>query len=158
MVDRLPLTAIKKVLVKLRKQYFSISRPSATGLKLYTSHDDLEASLQEAHFHDVAKYSYKYEGEVLNMSRPEGVLGTKDGDDLDPEFQMELHGRSFDLEDDEAIYFYGHYEVSRFQHWRDHVEETYIVWADGRDMFKQILLEAGIEFEELHEANADIID
>lgn len=121
---KLPLRAMQTLWKDLKTQYFTAEQPDAPGLLVKCTHDELEEVLRERQFESVDLYSYEYEGEVLNMRTPSGLV---EG------VPQELHVRTFDTERDGWIRLLVHDEGSRFEAWENHYFAKMMSWERGRE-------------------------
>jgi hypothetical protein len=130
MPDRLPLASAKRLLIVVRKRYFTIDRPSnMPGVLVDAEVDEIDSMLRNAHGYEGAQYySYNYRDEVLNLRKPDGTETGEDG----KEYQMEVHVRAFHTASGE-LFLTAHRERSRFEHWEDHVNDVDLSWMEGTD-------------------------
>lgn len=85
------------------------------------------------------EFSYSYRGEDLNMRRP---LYKED------EWKWyQLHIRGFLTEGGEKIEIQGHTELEPFDHPRAHFNNVNLSRGEGFSMIKDILDDAGVEYE-----------
>lgn len=80
---------------------------------------DLEAELRGAHYEGLY-LSYDYQGQVLELRRPEGV-------DADYK-QLEVHPRARNHPDKNGLELIAHIERSRYEHKSDHINEEGFRW------------------------------
>jgi len=143
MPDRLPLASIRRLLIVVRKRYFTIDRPSnMPGALVDADVDEIDDTLRNAHGYEGAQYySYNYKDEVLNCRKPDGIEIGEDGE----EYQMEVHVRAFRTESGE-LFLTAHRERSRFEHWEDHINDVGLSWEAGADaMYLDLMASFGGE-------------
>lgn len=146
-VGRLPFRALRDIVRELGDEYFGVRRPrGVTGLLVTASNEELDSELRTRCFESVDIYSYEYEGEVLNLRRPNGLRRNPRDGDLVP---MELHVRSFDTDLDGKVWVLAHDEASRFEAWGDHYKETVFSWDRGTEHTKELLDALDLEYEEV---------
>lgn len=78
-----------------------------------------------------SQFSYRYEGETLNLRRPYGIHA--DGGPL------ELHVRGRPLEDGEKTELVAHLEFSRYECRQRHIDEEMVDWQAGTAALREIL-------------------
>jgi len=129
-----------ELLRDIRNAYFR--KPKADVKQVVVtdlSVEELEAQLrQEAFFEEAEEYTYKYEGEILNLRRPAGV---EDG------YQMVLHVRGFEHPD--GVELLAHYEISRFNHPQEHLDGTIFRWDEGQLRMETVLQSYMIDYKRL---------
>ena len=84
-----------------------------------------ESQLREWHYEGLY-LSYNYEGQLVDMRRPEGV--SKD------DKQLELHIRARNNPDGPGLEVVAHLELSRYEHKQGHIREEMFVWLDEDDL------------------------
>lgn len=153
-VKDLPFGEMKRALHFIRRQYFSREAPNPDSLLINEDAEWLSGYLKENyHFEQVDKYSFHFDGEVVNIRAPWG-LDYRDIEDADQQ-QLELHIRMFELDGDEwDTVVMVHLERSRFQHWAEHINSIGMSWGDGISNTTPILDELGIDYEKMRAAEA----
>lgn len=139
-LGRLPLRALRQAWGGISAKYFTTARPREVPALLVDAEiDEIEAQLRNIHFESVDLYSYEYEGEVLNLRRPDGPNEKLAGGPI----PTELHVRFFKTADGRLLCL-AHHEASRFEAWKAHIKETLFSWERGREKFSGVLSAAGI--------------
>lgn len=136
-VKQLPWKFLMGSLRYVRNTFYRRSPPDLNQL-VVTSHtaSELDHLLREgAYFEEAEEYTYKYSGEVLNLRRPAGVDGG---------YQMELHLRG--IEHDDGLEMFAHYEISRFNHPREHLAGDKLSWDEGQRRFTNVLDRLDVEY------------
>lgn len=138
LVRRIPLRELVRIHRALRRSFFSIDWPKgAPGVYSDVSPAQVEGRLRrDHHFESGVTLSYRYEGERLNVRRPEGVM-TLQGKTV--QLQLHIRGRKVD---DMVWEYAGHIEPDPDEHPRLHIEEVGFRW--DRDLTQQVLSEAGV--------------
>lgn len=94
--------------------------------------DDIEYRLRVDECFEGSQFSYRYEGEVLNLRRPYGVHA--DGG------PMELHVRGRPYGDlGEQTELVTHLEFSRYECRQRHIDEEMVDWQAGTAALREIL-------------------
>lgn len=134
-----PWEAIKSGIRAFRVNYasssFDTDRVSSAIVTEPDSIEAVERGLRERRF-EGTYLAYYYDGERLNMRRPEPP--EKGGP------PMELHVRAFDHED--GIELVAHHEASRYEAKNDHINEVGLSWSKGREMLSAELEVLGWEY------------
>lgn len=147
--DQIPFKLIRKLVTDLRKRYFQLGEVNAPGvlLELEGLKDPDELFIGSLKYHDVSRYSYKYGGEVYNYSKPDGYIYSEEGD----KYQAEFHLRLIDINHDTYDYLsLAHREISRFQHWEEHVDDSEVVGGLDWDTGVERAVEIANDFDLNH--------
>lgn len=149
-LGRLPWQAIKRTAQDITTKYFKRPRPTdKPGLLVHATPTELDFALRTLYFESGDLYSYEYDGEVLNLRRPNGYNG-----ELSP---MELHTRVFKTDESDVVLMLAHDEASRFESWGDHIRGSDLSWVHGRNHLKAVLDRSGITYSSIEsEEVADI--
>jgi hypothetical protein len=117
----LPYGAIMTVVDRFRKEFFKTPWPEhAPSIHVEEKPEMLRNRLSEKHFEGVYM-SYIYDGQVLDMRRPEPNTGKG--------FPMETHVRL-----NESGEFIGHVEANRYNAKREHINEVGFEWLDEEQL------------------------
>lgn len=128
-----------ELLRDVRNTFYKVPKPDVQQLVITdVDVDELDSKLRKVYYEEAEEYTYKYDGEILNLRRPAGV---EDG------YQMVVHVRGFPHPD--GIEVQVHYEISRFNHPREHLDGTIFKWDEGQRQFEQDLDSAGLDYKEL---------
>lgn len=128
LIKDLPFRRMRAVVEAVKMQYGTVDWPEdAPTVTVDKTPDELERDLRGRHFEGLY-LSYNYEGQVLDLRRPEGV--DDDGK------QLELHIRA--RENDDELDVLAHVERSRYEHKRDHIDEVGFEWLD-EDELRELL-------------------
>jgi len=127
------------------KRLFGIVRHTlftvgGTGTQITTDAtlDEVRRALGARHFTNSWELSYRYEGEDLNMRRPEYK---------DDEYEWyQLHVRGFEREDG-GVDLTAHMELEPTAHPYKHIAEEQFSLNAGVHMLGSVLDDAGIEYE-----------
>jgi hypothetical protein len=98
--------------------------------------EEIETNLRSWHF-ERAYLTYNYEGQILDLRRPEGV---KDG------YQQEVHIRARENPDGDGLELIGHIEDSRYEHKKQHMEGLHFDPLD-EDELRDVISGGGINTE-----------
>lgn len=143
-IGRLPYRYFRHLLRDFRNRYFGKSRPRGVpGIVADAGPDELDKALRPRHYEPADLFSYEYDGEVLNLRRPDGF----DPDPVtgDP-VAMENHIRGFAL-DSGKTFLLTHYEANRFSETSDHFDGENYSWERGAAKAADDLDELGLEYE-----------
>lgn len=137
----IPFEDVSRIVSFVRREFFEVNIPNTTGLLVDIPHDKLEhAARKDFHYEGTAKYTYKYEGEVMNIRTPDGL--NDDG------LQMENHIRAFPVEHDKwECFLLAHWEPSRFEHWKEHINEVGFTWEGGIERTTAMLDKLDVEYK-----------
>lgn len=126
-VKDLPYNRLLAVKEAIKMRFGTVSWPDHAPTLIVTDRDveELEHDLRAWHYEGLY-LSYNYEGQVLDLRRPEGV--SNDGK------QLELHIRARDSPDEEGLEVLAHLELSRYEHKRDHIHGEGLIWLDEADL------------------------
>ena len=125
-----PWETIQWGIERARRRFFTVGwKESAPSVRVNMSPEELDRVLRERYGFEGTPYTYKYEGEVLNMRTPWGL--DDDGD------QLELHIRARPLGDG-RLEVIGHTEKSRYEHKGDHINGVGLDWKRGYEEFEAI--------------------
>lgn len=100
--------------------------------------EELRKLLGERHFTNSWELSYRYEGEDLNMRRPEYVH--------DEYNWYQLHARGFDT-DGGGVEISVHVELEPTEYPAEHLSETNFSLSGGVSRLRELFDEAGVEYE-----------
>lgn len=125
-IKDLPYNRLMAIKEAIKMQWGTVEWPDhAPTVHVEEDPEDLEADLRGRHFEGLY-LSYNYEGQVLDLRRPEGV----DGDSR----QLELHLRAREHPDEDGLEVLAHLELSRYEHKGGHINEEYFEWLDEDDI------------------------
>lgn len=151
LIRRLPLREMLRAFRALRRQWFTVPWPSGVEEVIVTEHPaTAELKLRDrCHFESGMSMSYRYEGEVLNLRRPEGTRSldwVADGRIV----QLQLHIRAREVgtsDDGEPQWAYvGHVEADPDEHPRRHIDEVGFRWTPEK--VRTVLREADVAIVE----------
>lgn len=137
MVKRLPWVAIRDATYTFRRVFATKDRPNRNHISVEESAEDVVSEIKNSHFRTGWPFSYHYEGEDYNLSRPEY--------DYAKDTEMQLHIRVFE-NDDGACEIFTHYEVCPVAHPRQHLSGKYHDVDQGISMTTDILDDKGYEY------------
>jgi hypothetical protein len=138
-VRDIPWKFLLNVLRNVRNTFYKKSKPDVNQIVVDLAPDELDDRLRNDHYYeDLTEYTYKYRGEVINLRRPAGV---EDG------YQMVAHVRGFPHED--GLELMCHYEISRWDAPREHLNGTIYSWDIGEEILKADLDTLGIGYNDL---------
>lgn len=140
-VRSIPWRTLMEGLRWVRNNFYKIDRPGAAGLLVPDlTVEELDTRLREdGCWEEAEEYTFKYDGEILNLRRPAGLM---EGN------QMAIHLRVFEHE--RGLEILCHYEASRFNHPRLHLDEYGFSRRKGRQMLMEDLEKLGIGYENLN--------
>lgn len=101
----------------------------APSIRVEMSADELESDLRGFHFEGLY-LSYEYEGQVLDLRRPEGIREGDDGQNR----QLELHIRARPHPERSGLEVIAHLEYSRYEHKKFHINEEFFRWLDEGEL------------------------
>jgi len=130
---------IRRTFNAIRLSLFS-KDPRPSQVSVDASIEEVRAALGRRHFTNAWELSYHYNGEDLNMRRPEYV-----DDDYN---WYQLHIRGFER-DDGGVDLHAHFELEPTAHPYGHIEGTNFNISRGAEMLVDILDEEGFEYEDL---------
>jgi len=143
-IGRLPFRYFRRMLRDFGNRYFGKPRPRGVpGIVVDAGPDELDKAFRPRHYEPAGLFSYQYDGEVLNLRRP---------DDFDPDpvtgepVAMENHIRGFAL-DSGKTFLLAHYEANRFSETSDHFDAENFSWDTGAATTATDLDELGLEYE-----------
>lgn len=127
MLKKIPYNSILRLIEWAKKHFYTNDWPEdIPTLVISMTAEELEDRLRSKHFEGI-HLSYYYEGQVLNLRRPEFV---KDGK------QYELHIKAREITDELEVI--GHTELSRYEHQEDHINTVDLEWKDAKYLAKII--------------------
>lgn len=138
LIKQVPLREIVRLHRAFRRNFFKVPWPKHAP----SVHTDVKPSVVDNrfrsghHFESGVTLSYMYEGEVLNLRRPETVSYYRDGT-----IQMQLHIRGRKIDDMEWEYV-GHIEPDPDEHPYLHIHEIGFRW--DKQLTEEVMSEAGI--------------
>lgn len=139
-IKDIPWNRLKLYFWKFRRKFFKIEVP-AQHTKLVVGEDDLDAlkdMFRAENFFIAWPFSYHYEGEVMNVVRPEYT---------DDEYEYyQLHVRGFPHKDGYVLM--AHYELDPTDYPNKHIKEVNMDEPKGIAMLKKILEDNNIDYEE----------
>lgn len=146
-IGRLPYRHLRHVLRDLRNSYFGKPRPrGVSGIVVNADPKKLNRALRLRHYEDADLFSYDYDGEVLNLRRPEDF-------DTDPvngdPVAMETHIRGFKL-DERGTFLLTHREANRFSDTSDHFDGENFSWERGAATAAEDLDALELEYERVN--------
>lgn len=125
-MKKAPWNAFLKLADYIGKKYFTVGWPEEVPtLNISILRDDLEEILRFHHF-EGTEMTYTYEGEVLNLRRPE--LHDDNGD------QFEVHARARNKHEGPFLDVIMHIEYSRYEHPEEHIAEDYLRWLSEEEI------------------------
>jgi len=139
-VRQVPWKFLMELLREVRNSFYKKDRPDVKQFVLPdVTAEELDTRLrEEAYFEEAEEYTYKYEGEILNLRRPAGLM---DG------YQMACHLRAFEHE--QGLEILVHYEVSRFNHPKEHLDGLGFSWDKGEKILTDVFDDLDIKYEDL---------
>lgn len=135
----IPWNLVSDIRKQIRSAFFTREKPDLEQFVVKTSVNPLETTLRDGYNFEGAPYSYDYNGEIMNLRRPEGI--DENG------HYAELHIRGFRHED--GVEIYAHYEASRYEEKKKHLQAEYKSNEMGEMLSYEIINEAGFELEKL---------
>lgn len=127
------LLALKEA---IKMQWGTVPWPDAPTYHTTMGVDELEGTLRSHHFEGLY-LSYNYEGQVLDLRRPEGVKLPSESAwiDTNPR-QLEVHIRARPCPDDgcDGYELVAHLELSRYEHKGGHIREVYFEWLSDEEI------------------------
>lgn len=121
-----------------RRRFFSVEVPSRHP-EVYVEEDyeDLREMFRKEHFMVSWPFSYNYEGEVMNVMRPEYE---------DDEYNFyQTHVRAFESED--GYYLLAHHELDPTDYPKEHLDEVNYDVPKGVEILEGILSRNDIDYE-----------
>lgn len=136
-IKNVPWEVVRVAFMSIRGHMFEVGRPDTQAVA-YADVEEVQRALGKHHFTKFWKLSYVYNGEDLNMRRPE----YKD-DDYE---WYQYHVRGFRAED--KTYLNIHSELDPIVYPSEHIDEVNYSEDDGvEEIIMDILREEGIEVE-----------
>lgn len=136
----IPWKKLRLYFWKLRRKFFTIEVPEK-HTKVVVREKDLDKlkdMFRKEHFFVAWPYSYNYEGEVMNIVRPEYS---------DDEYEYyQLHIRAFPHKDGHVLM--AHYELDPTVYPKEHIKEENLFEPKGVGMMKEILDKNEVNYEE----------
>lgn len=128
-----PWPLLRRAVDTIRRRYYTIPWPDdVPSLVVVQAPDDLEYRLRVDECFEGSQFSYRYEGEALNLRRPYGIHA--DGGPLELHVRGRPHG-----ELDEQTELVAHLEYSRYECRQRHVDEAFVDWQAGTAAMREIL-------------------
>lgn len=137
----IPWETIETAVKAFRIAWFTKPKPDIDGFVVSETVEDIEDRLRRDFHYEGAPYSYNFEGEILNLRRPEGFH-----DDGTP---MEHHIRGF--EHDDGVELLCQWEASRYEAKEQHLDPDYLYWDEGKEIGIEVMKEAGFGVSEIGE-------
>lgn len=136
MVKQLPWRLMMSVLRLIRNRLYQKKKPDHRQIvAANVTAEELDNLLRnEDYFEEAEEFTYLYEGEVLNLRRPAGI---------EEDYQMVIHVRGF--EHPQGVEIMAHYEISRFDSPRDHLNNTIFSREKGQHAMEQTFDRLGVE-------------
>ena len=145
-IGRLPFHLLRQAALEITTKYFRTGRPqNVPGFLVRADHETFDRRMRMRCFESGDLYSYEYEGEVLNLRKPDGFVNENT--------PAELHARTFDTDIDGWIFVLAHHEASRFEAWKDHIQENHYSWGRGHEKMEGHLQGAQFEYEAVESEN-----
>lgn len=145
-IGRLPFHLLRQAALEVTTKYFRTGRPrNVPGFLVRTDQETFNQRMRMRCFESGDLYSYEYDGEVLNLRKPDGFVGE--------DVPAELHVRTFDTDIEGWIFIIAHHEASRFEAWGEHIKEKHYSWDEGSSRMKGHLQGAQFEYEEVESEN-----
>lgn len=154
-IGRLPYRAFRDGIREYRDRYFGVRRPKGVpAIVIDAGHDEIEDALRSRHFESGGLSSYEYDGEVLNLRRPSGVMNDPDTGENTP---METHLRTFSTESKRTLLL-AHDEANRYEATGRHLREGDLFsWSRGRDILVDLLEDTDLDFDTIEsERSAEV--
>lgn len=129
----IPWETVDTAIRAFRVAWFTREKPDVTSFVVSETVEDIEDRLRRDFNYEGSPYSYNYEGEILNLRRPEGV----DSDGI----PMEHHIRGFEVED--GVEMLCQLEPSRYEAKEEHLSSGAVDWEAGKDIALEVMKEAG---------------
>lgn len=138
----LPLRELVRLHRAIRRRYFAVPWPErAPSVTLEHNPAQIDAVLRgRHHFEPGETFSYHYEGELLNLRRPEGV---EDVDGRPVQMQGHIRARKAPVTHIGGWEYAAHLEPDPDAHPRLHINEVGFRWS--RDYLLAVLDTAGFE-------------
>jgi len=133
--------SVRRLFNTIRVSLFTSNAGSGRAqIEVDASLDEVREALGKRYFTNAWELSYHYEGEDLNMRRPEYV---------DDEYNWyQLHIRGFE-QDDGTVLLYAHLELEPTEYPYEHLNGTNFSDSKGYEMMTPLLDDAGIEYEDI---------
>lgn len=129
----IPWETIDTAIRAFRVAWFTKDKPDVPSFVVSETVEDIEDRLRRDFHYEGAPYSYNYEGEVINLRRPQSV--NEDG------VPMEHHIRGF--ETDDGVEMLCQLEASRYEAKEEHLDPEYMDWEAGKEIGLEVMRDAG---------------
>lgn len=135
-ISALPLRELMRVHRAIRRRFFRVPWPNAPGVVMDHSPAEADARLRAGHhFESGVTLSYRYDGEVLNLRRPEHP------EDIDGHDDVQMQGHIRARKHPDGWEYVAHIEPDPDEHPRLHIDETGFRW--DIDWLVSVLEQAG---------------
>lgn len=144
---KLPVRELMRAYRALRRQFFTVGWPEdAPAVVVEDDPETVEWALRKhANFESGVTMSFRYDGEVLNLRRPETVV-TRSEDSGTVDIQMQLHIRARPHPARDGAWEYvGHEEADPDEHPRRHLNSEGFAW--NAPLVRTVLAGVNIESE-----------